>query len=261
MREQEQKSRAFWDAQADDAGDGMTPGLMVSDARLSEYRDLAEKKVFYERMGTLLDAQMRVLEVGCGSGRWTVDFANRFTQVMAADISPKILGHARNRAEREGHDNVTFQAESFERLDYGGRVFDMVYLGACLHYMSEEAIDEALSKLGDAISESAVLVSRDTVSTLGRTFHRSERYNTPDPAIYRPAKEYESMMIKHGWKLIDSWPTYVRPISWRLRFLFPGSLLQKLMGFEARHASFMVRHPGIFDRPGDKQHRFFIYER
>ncbi len=50
----------------------------------------------------------RVLDFGCGAGRLTLPLARRARNVVACDIAPTILDHARRNAEQAGLHNVTF---------------------------------------------------------------------------------------------------------------------------------------------------------
>lgn len=49
-----------------------------------------------------------VLDFGCGAGRLTLPLARRAGHVLAVDIAPTILSHARQNAERAGLANITF---------------------------------------------------------------------------------------------------------------------------------------------------------
>lgn len=55
------------------------------------------------------------VEVGCGSGRMTPALARRFDRVLALDVSPEMIEHARTAVA--GTDNVEFVVVSGERLD------------------------------------------------------------------------------------------------------------------------------------------------
>lgn len=50
----------------------------------------------------------RVLDFGCGAGRLTLPLARRARNVVACDIAPTIVEHARRNAEQAGLQNVTF---------------------------------------------------------------------------------------------------------------------------------------------------------
>jgi SAM-dependent methyltransferase len=57
----------------------------------------------------------RVLDVGCGSGRFSVALAHRGAAVIGTDISPKMIGFAQKAAE--GLDRVTFSNDDWHALD------------------------------------------------------------------------------------------------------------------------------------------------
>ena len=63
-------------------------------------------------MSTLLSHDVpldSVLDFGCGAGRLTLPLARRAGHVVACDIAPTMLSHARQNAERAGLHNITFQ--------------------------------------------------------------------------------------------------------------------------------------------------------
>lgn len=259
MREQEQKSLEYWDRIADaDDPDGLH-GLLSPSVQLARYRDRAEKRVLLDRLGDRLGGG-RLLEIGCGGGRWTEWLAPRFDAVVAADISPGMVERARERITAAGLTHVTLIAASMEQLAPEG-LFDVVYLGSCLHYMGEEAIDEGLAMVAAHTAPGALLLSRDTVSTSEQTFARSERYGGDDPAIYRPASWYRAIMARHGFEYQAQWPTYVTPLAWRIRKLLPARALEAALGAEAKLAAAEVRLERVLHRPKAKDHRFFQYAR
>jgi SAM-dependent methyltransferase len=258
VRDQERKSQEFWDAVAAKDDPGQLHGLLSRDARLAAYRDAAEKAVLLDRLGELKGRAL--LEIGCGGGRWTVWLAPRFDRVVASDISPVMVERARERVREAGLTHVELVAASMEELALEG-TFDTVYLGSCLHYMSEDAIDEGLARLATHTDPGALVLSRDTVSLIGRTFHRQERYGGDDPAIYRPADWYAERFATHGFARVDAWPTHVTPLAWRMRKLLPGALLDRALALELPAAAREVRWQKLLHRTGDKDHCFFRYEK
>jgi SAM-dependent methyltransferase len=49
-----------------------------------------------------------VLDFGCGAGRLTIPLARRAVRVVACDIAPSVLEHARKNVREAGLSNVTF---------------------------------------------------------------------------------------------------------------------------------------------------------
>jgi SAM-dependent methyltransferase len=74
-----------------------------------------------------LEPGQAVLDVGCGTGPTTVEVGRRVApggDVLGVDIAPSMLEVARDRATREGVDNVQFRAGDAQVDDFG--VFDAV---------------------------------------------------------------------------------------------------------------------------------------
>ena len=259
-REQDRRSRAFWDDVAGKEAHGQLHGLLERDARVATYRDRAESRVLYRRVPEVARAR-RILEVGCGGGRWTVRLAGHAERVVATDISARMVEHARARVAAAGRANVELRVAPFHELSFPGEAFDLVYLGSCLHYIDEPHIEEGLCRLDGMAAPGALLLSRDSVSTLGHAFHRSERYGGDDPAIYRPAAFYEQAMARHGWTLEDSWKSYATPLFWSLRKVLPGRALDALSGVEVWLAPLTIRWADLRRARGPKEHRFFVYRR
>jgi SAM-dependent methyltransferase len=68
----------------------------------------------------------RVLDVGCGVGRWSRMLAARGAVVTGVDLSPTMVAQAQQRAAAEGvADRCRFRVQDLSRLDVGER-FDVV---------------------------------------------------------------------------------------------------------------------------------------
>ena len=69
----------------------------------------------------------RVLDVAAGAGDQTQDIAERVGPegvVLATDLSPAILAHAKTNAQRAGHGNVATRVADAEQLDVDESSFD-----------------------------------------------------------------------------------------------------------------------------------------
>lgn len=79
-------------------------------------------------LSTLFSGDVRldsVLDYGCGAGRLTLPLARRARHVVACDIAPTVLAHARQNAERAGLHNITFQPCD-DVAASGGASFDFI---------------------------------------------------------------------------------------------------------------------------------------
>jgi SAM-dependent methyltransferase len=219
------------------------------------YRDLAEKRVFDDQLPEFFQPHMTVLEVGCGSGRWTGWLAERCKHVVALDLSPEMVALAQETVPNE---NITWHAGTVLELDPDWS-FDSVYLSGCLQYMSAELISEMFSWIKTSISTDCQLVTRDTVSMLNTGFHRNERYSNNDPAIYRTVEEYQDLLRPYQWDLSQSWQTYLPPrLGWLMRTL-PSAWVRNWEQRELNTVTSRIRQVNFSQGNGDKKHCFFLY--
>jgi 16S rRNA A1518/A1519 N6-dimethyltransferase RsmA/KsgA/DIM1 with predicted DNA glycosylase/AP lyase activity len=67
----------------------------------------------------------RILEIGCGDGRLTRQFAPLASTVVAIEPDAARIAVARRLLAAEGNSNVTFRVASAERLRPGGEPFEV----------------------------------------------------------------------------------------------------------------------------------------
>ena len=68
----------------------------------------------------------RILEIGCGDGRLTRQYARLASTVVAIEPDRARIREARRAAAAEGLTNVLFRVGTAERLRLGGGQFDIV---------------------------------------------------------------------------------------------------------------------------------------
>lgn len=91
---------------------------------------------------------MRVLDVGCGVGRWSRMLAARGANVTGVDLSPTMIAQAQQRAAAEGvADRCRFSVQDLSRLEVEGP-FDVV-LGVTVlqHILEPELLRAAVRRM------------------------------------------------------------------------------------------------------------------
>lgn len=130
-------------------------------------------------------AGTRILDVGCGVGRWSRLLASRGAAVTGVDISPTMIAEAERRAAAEGHaDQCRFRVQDLSTLALGEQ-FDVV-LGVTVlqHILDPSLLRAAVAALAAHLSpggrmillEAAPLAATDRCDSTIFTARHRETY-------------------------------------------------------------------------------------
>jgi SAM-dependent methyltransferase len=111
-----------------------------------------------------LDPGWRVLDLGCGPGRWTLPFARACREVVAVDFSHAMLEHARRRCQAGGvGGKVRFVQSGLAELDPValGR-FDLVLLMGVLQFVPDLQLGGVLEKAAACVAPQGRALHRET---------------------------------------------------------------------------------------------------
>ena len=114
--------QSFWDGRAEDFN--LRKQKNERDKRLDNVLELFASKEMLKEDGNVLD-------IGCGPGKYSVEFAKRAKSVIGTDISPKMIEFARENAQAEGLNNASFDTLDWEIADLKAlgweKKFDLVF--------------------------------------------------------------------------------------------------------------------------------------
>ncbi|PSQ36612.1 SAM-dependent methyltransferase [Halobacteriales archaeon SW_12_69_24] len=178
--------------------------------------DRLEKEAVLDALEPVADRT--VLEIACGTGRFSVMLAERGADVVGLDISAPMLGEGRRKAERAGvTDAVEFMRGDAARLPFPDDRFDAVFAVRFFHL-----VDTPEEYLAEMARVSKDLVVFDTYNRLsGRVL-----YNW---ALPMGSRLYSRSEVD---RLIDGAGLY---LTGELHeFLVPFGLYRKLPGGVAR---------------------------
>jgi SAM-dependent methyltransferase len=119
-------------------------------------------------------AGARVLDVGCGVGRWSSLLAARGAQVTGVDLSPTMIDEANRRAKADGVETrCRFVVQDLAQLD-AGEVFDLVIGVTVLqHILDPEALRMAVQRMSDHLAPGGRMVLLEAAPA-----HVAERCDT-----------------------------------------------------------------------------------
>jgi ubiquinone/menaquinone biosynthesis C-methylase UbiE len=108
----------------------------------------------------------RVLDVGCGIGRWSRLLAARGAEVTGVDLSPTMIAEARRRAATAGlSDRCRFLVQDSAQLD-AGAPFDLV-LGVTVlqHILEPRALRAAVERIARHVAPTGRIVLLEAAPT------------------------------------------------------------------------------------------------
>lgn len=134
----EQREADFWDQAAQKR---MEDDLHVDERMLDP---MQQRRL--ERLGDLRGK--RVLDIGCGTGEWSVILARRGADVHAVDISPASIEVVRRRAEANGvSERVTGYAMSATKLAFDDGAFDVVHGQDIIHHLDPAVFGREMARV------------------------------------------------------------------------------------------------------------------
>lgn len=101
----------------------------------------------------------RVLDVGCGIGRWSCRLAARGAIVTGVDLSPTMIAEAQRRAAARGvADRCLFLAQDLARLEVDARFDRILGVTVLQHILEPAALRAAVERLAAHLSADGVLI-------------------------------------------------------------------------------------------------------
>ncbi len=192
---QRNRDARFWDRIS-----GHYAGKAVPDA--AAYQTKLDKTASYLKPGD------RVLEVGCGTGTTALHHAPQVEQILATDISAKMIAIACDKAHSAGIDNVRFAVSSIADLDPAPAHYDVVLAHSILHLV--EDVPETLRQLRQRLKPGGLLISNTQcigdsadwlgwVAPIGRKLGLLPRVN-----VFREP-EFFHWLSAAGFERIETW--------------------------------------------------------
>lgn len=159
---------------------------------LAERRDAAEKALLLPKLE--LQTYSRVLDIGCGTGRWTGLIAPKVDSYHGTDFSAGLVNIA--RAEHGTARNVRYSvlrsvSVSLEALGES-RGFDKIVVFGLLIYLNDQDVTETLLRLVNVAAPQCRLLIREPVAIGERLTikeHFSDDLEQVYNAIYRTEEE------------------------------------------------------------------------
>lgn len=205
-----------------------------------------------------VSAGTRVLDVGCGVGRWSRLLAARGADVMGVDLSPTMIAQAQQRAAADGvSDRCRFQVQDLSNLRVSEQ-FDLV-LGVTVlqHILDPHALRAALLAMTARLAPGGRMVLLEAAPTVPM--------NRCDSTVFRARHRDVYLAMIRDCNLELRALTGVDPAPFRTRLLpyarkLPGKLS---LGLLAAATVLSLPIDALFGRRAVKRswHAVFVLEK
>jgi len=219
------KTREFWEQRGRNSAFDNLNVTMLRDRAPQLARYIHRAELSHLRRLATLDQSADVLDLGCGNGRLTIEFAKRARNVVAVDFSQSLLDRGREEASRRGLDNINWQRATVKEFHAEG-TFDLIFLGGLLLCLNDEHVSSLLGKLRLMLKPDSLLISRDSV--LIETETKPPKAPAEHEPVYRKASDYRCMFEAAGFEITYHNDLYAFPAFFYLyERLVPSTLKQR----------------------------------
>lgn len=153
-----------------------------------------------------LTGKERVLDVGCGTGRWAAVLLRHCGSYHGIDFCSDLVAHA--GAQKYENSNFQFSVASIESftLDSLGEKshFDRVLCAGVLIYLNDEEVVEALRNVASVLAPGGYAIFREPMAISQRLTikdHFSDELEQEYNAIYRTEEEIKSL-LHHAFSVV-----------------------------------------------------------
>jgi ubiquinone/menaquinone biosynthesis C-methylase UbiE len=168
----------------------LDPAFVAGYERKQGYPDPAEDLAVLAAHG--LGGTSTVVDLGAGTGRFSLAAARRFGQVIAVDISPAMLQRLGERAATAGIENLRLVQAGFLSYQHAGPPAAAVYSRNALHQLPDFWKAVALERVGRMLRPGGVLRLHDLIYDFQPSVADTAFQRWLDNAAEDPARGYTS---------------------------------------------------------------------
>ena len=171
-------------------------------------RFLGGNRASFQAFNRLKKRPRSILDVGCGSGSFTLELARRYpdAQVVGVDIAPEAIAYAKKQCLTE---NIKFICLESPELEFDTGSFDVVTSTLVCHHLTDDEIIQFLRRAADIAHQAVIL------NDLHRHLLATCSYRLIAPIFFpsRMVLHDGLISIKRAFKRRD-WESYFKETGW-----------------------------------------------
>jgi ubiquinone/menaquinone biosynthesis C-methylase UbiE len=136
--------------------------ILRYDRKMQKIRNIKDEA---ETMRRLIDLRPedRILEIGCGTGEFSIELSRHCKEAIAVDISDGMLEFAREKAKSGHRKNIRFIKGGFLTFESDDEPFDAVVTQLALHHLPDFWKLIALKRISSMLKVSGRFYLRDVI--------------------------------------------------------------------------------------------------
>jgi SAM-dependent methyltransferase len=190
----------------DRAGRAERVGLLSTTMYQDRHPELAQARDAYEKQQVTpllgLQPRMRVLDIGCGSGRWGLHLLGRVRSYLGVDFSDRLVRLAEAEIRRHGAGDA-FQVQTLGATEIAAErlsqppPFDLFLISGLMTYLNDADCARLLARVAELAADRARVYIREPMALAERLTlkqHYSADLGADYHAIYRTRSEYGRLL-------------------------------------------------------------------
>lgn len=195
-----EKTKEFFESRGDkynEAHPYVTTMYQDSNPHLTDARNQEEVSRILPLLN--LDADSRILDMGCGIGRWADAVGDDILSYLGVDFSRSLIEIARTRNTRRQFSFEQMSVCDFEEYYRNRKLtpFNRMIIAGVLMYLNDRDAEHIFHILSEILTDNAIVYIREPVGVSGRLTLKdfySQELSHDYHTIYRSADEYRDMI-------------------------------------------------------------------
>ena len=196
-------TKSFWASRADESL-SLKSVLLGVDKKSGAQEKRNKKEV--EIIDSFLKngSKYKVLDVGCGIGRWADNLKDKIETYVGIDYTRPFIEFANNRFSKNS--NINFKCASASEIDLNeiGKDFNLVICTGVLMYINDADLNKVFMTFKN--TESDYFYIQETISLMDVRLtlndYESKELKRNYSAIYRMQSDYEEYFERYGLEII-----------------------------------------------------------
>ncbi len=177
-----------------------------------KYLELVRNDAFFALMPT--NKSLKVLDVGCGTGRGTIMLGQEGYTVIGIDYTREMLDHAEKKKKEFQLDNISFQQGSAKELPFPNNTFDCVVSFNFIHMFGLKPQKEFIVEMSRVLKPGGILIVEFDSYYKGLFMGARVQKNTPRTHLNKP-RDLPALFDKDKCRFSKIYGAGI-PFAWRL---------------------------------------------